>query len=122
MENVPLVRANKTLDFDNWTTQLRKGLLELCIVNVLAEGETYGYDLTRKITRIPGLVITEGTVYPLLSRLQKAGAVKSRLQESATGPARKYYSLSAEGVRIRERMNAHWDELGIGIDMLRKAR
>ncbi len=63
------------IDFGNWTTQVRKGLLELCIVNLLARGELYGYDLVKKLARVKGLVITEGTIYPLLSRLRKTGVV-----------------------------------------------
>ena len=59
--------------FDNWTVQVRKGLIELCILNALAEEERYGYDLVKMLVEIPGLGVTEGTIYPLLSRLRVAG-------------------------------------------------
>ncbi|MCL4694538.1 MAG: PadR family transcriptional regulator, partial [Candidatus Hydrogenedentes bacterium] len=62
-----MASGDDSVDIDNWTTQLRKGLLELCIVNLLAKGELYGYDLVKHLARIRGLVVTEGTIYPLLS-------------------------------------------------------
>ena len=105
-------------DLANWTTQMRKGLLELCIVNLLAQGELYGYDLVKRLSSVQGLVITEGTVYPLLARLKKAGLVESRLVESSTGPARKYYALSREGRRMRKAMNAYWGDLTEGVSGL----
>ena len=83
--------------FDNWTVQVRKGLLELCILNALAEQERYGYDLVKTLVTVPGLGVTEGTLYPLLSRLRVAGLVSTRLEESTQGPARKYYSLTKDG-------------------------
>ncbi len=68
--------------FDNWTVQVRKGVLELCILNALAEQERYGYDLVKTLVTVPGLGVTEGTLYPLLSRLRVAGLVRARLEES----------------------------------------
>ena len=83
--------------FDNWTVQVRKGVLELCVLNALAEQERYGYDLVKTLVTVPGLGVTEGTLYPLLSRLRVAGLVSARLKESTQGPARKYYSLTKDG-------------------------
>lgn len=102
----------------NWETQLRKGLLDLCILRVLARGEMYGYDLVKRLAGTPGLVVTEGTVYPLLSRLRRARLVETRLEESAGGPARKYYVLSKEGRRILKLMNLYWGELAQGVQGL----
>ena len=109
---------SKEFDFANWTTQLRKGFLELSILNLLAKGELYGYDLIKQLTKIQGLVVTEGTIYPLLSRLRKTGLLVTRLQESANGPARKYYRLTDDGNRSRERMKVYWNELGAGVKLL----
>ncbi len=106
------------IDFGNWTTQVRKGLLELCILNLLSRGELYGYDLVKRLADIEGLVITEGTIYPLLSRLHKAGILKTRLVESSSGPARKYYSLTIKGQRDKIRLNAYWKELSQGVSGL----
>lgn len=112
----------KGLDFTNWTTQVRKGLLELCILNLLARGELYGYDLVKQLAEIKGLVITEGTIYPLLSRLRKASLLKTRLEESSAGPVRKYYALTREGYQDRTRLNAYWNELSLGVSSLLNER
>tara|TARA_R110001592_G_scaffold76600_4_gene231113 strand:+ start:287 stop:664 length:378 start_codon:yes stop_codon:yes gene_type:complete len=106
------------LNLGNWTTQLRKGLLELCIVNLLSEGELYGYDLVKRVTAIRGVVVTEGTIYPLLSRLRKSGLVDTRIEESPNGPVRKYYRLTPAGGRAREMMNACWQDVEIGVNGL----
>lgn len=106
------------MDLGNWTTQLRKGLLELCIVNLLAQGELYGYDLVKRVTAIRGVVVTEGTIYPLLSRLRRAGLLETRSEESPNGPARKYYRLTPAGEQTRQLMNACWRDIEIGVDGL----
>ncbi|MCC6793734.1 MAG: PadR family transcriptional regulator [Candidatus Hydrogenedentes bacterium] len=105
-------------DLDNWVTQVRKGLLELCIVAVLAEGEMYAYDLVKRLANIKALVITEGTIYPLLSRLRSAGLITSRLEESSNGPARKYYVLTDEGRRTVHAMRTYWCGLANDIGSL----
>ena len=110
--------TDSLMDVDNWTTQLRKGVLDLCILNLLAQGEIYGYDLVKRLAGVPGLVVTEGTVYPLLSRLRKAGLVDTRLQESSAGPARRYYALTADGKRVRTLMNAYWSDLAASVSRL----
>ena len=89
--------------FENWTVQVRKGLLELCILNALEAGERYGYELVKALIGVPGLGITEGTIYPLLSRLRVQGLVTTRLVESPEGPAREYYALTEKGKKaVRE--------------------
>ncbi len=97
--------------FDNWTVQMRKGIVELCILRSLFRAERYGYDLVKSLVVLPGLHTTEGTVYPLLSRLRSGGLIQSRLVESSEGPARKYYSLTAHGRRQLERMNAYLETM-----------
>ena len=97
--------------FDNWTVQIRKGLLELCILNALLQREQYGYDLVKQLVAIPGLGITEGTLYPLLSRLKKQGLVTTKLIESSEGPARKYYALTTKGKKAATVMSRHLDIL-----------
>ncbi len=106
--------------FDNWTVQVRKGLLELCILNALAEEERYGYDLVKTLLEVHGLGVTEGKIYPLLSRLRVAGLISSRLEESSSGPARKYYSLTREGRRVMDVMNEYLIDLNRSITRLRK--
>jgi PadR family transcriptional regulator PadR len=111
---------NKLPDyFDNWTVQVRKGILELCILNALDAKERYGYDLVKTLVEMPGLGVTEGTVYPLLSRLRVQKLVSTRLEESPDGPVRKYYSLTQRGKEIVDLMNAHLDTLVKGSKKLR---
>ena len=83
--------------FDNWTVQVRKGVLELCLLSSLDEGEHYGYALVKRLCATPGLSVAEGSIYPLLFRMKSAGLVDSRLEESSSGPARKYYQLTEAG-------------------------
>jgi len=115
-----MTASRDKLNLTNWSTQLRKGLLELSIINLLARGELYGYDLVKRLAEVEGLVVTEGTIYPLLSRLRTGGLVKARLEESSAGPVRKYYALTAEGRQVRKTMNAHWASLSSGISALIK--
>ena len=106
--------------YENWTTQLRKGLLELAILNVLGAGPLYGYEIVRRLGDVDSLVITEGTVYPILSRLRNEEHVESYIEESSSGPPRKYYRLTAKGRGGLRRMNEHWQRLHDGIGQLRK--
>ena len=109
---------NDSLNMSNWSTQLRKGLLELCIVNIVGQGDIYGYDLVKRLASVQGLVVSEGTVYPLLSRLRTGGILKTYLQEYESGPARKYYSLTPEGKKFLGLMNRHWAHLIEGVSGL----
>ncbi|MDB6109071.1 MAG: PadR family transcriptional regulator [Pedosphaera sp.] len=106
--------------FDNWTVQVRKGLLELCILNALAEKERYGYELVKTLVEIQGMGVTEGTLYPLLSRLRVQGLISSRLEESSEGPARKYYALTKEGMKTMAIMNDYLEALNDGARKLRR--
>jgi len=106
------------MDLENWIIQLRKGILEYCILNTLKNKEYYGYNLVKKLVSIPGLDAKEGTIYPLLSRLKNQELVKTRLEESSEGPARKYYSLTEEGQRITELMNSYFNDLMKGINKI----
>ncbi len=97
--------------FENWVVQVRKGILELWILNLLKGNECYGYDLVKQLTARTGGGVTEGTLYPLLSRLHVQGLVDTRLKESQNGPARKYYTLTREGKKVAELMNKHLELL-----------
>src|SRR5688572_1690749 len=85
----------------------------------MADGERYGYDLVKSLVALPGLGVTEGTLYPLLSRLRVQGLVETRLVESSEGPARKYYRLTAPGRGTLGMMNRYFDELMAGLSALR---
>lgn len=82
---------------DSWASQLRKGVLELAVLALLDSEPKYGSQLVEELAAVPSLVITVGTVYPLLARLAKAGALTTSWQESRLGPPRKYYSLTPAG-------------------------
>ncbi len=111
MQGIFMSPARSSDPFDNWTVQVRKGLLEFWVLRRLARGECYGYDLVKELTQMGSLSMSEGTVYPLLSRLRVQGWVETHLVESNEGPARKYYRLSAEGQQQLTSMNCYWDEL-----------
>lgn len=105
--------------FENWSTQIRKGMLELCVLNAINNKSLYGYDIVRKLRNIEGLMISEGTIYPILSRLKREGFVQTTLKESTEGPARKYYELTKGGQEILEQMNAYWEDIKTGTDILK---
>lgn len=104
--------------YDNWTKQVRKGIIEYCILATLENDELYGYALVKTITSLPGLQVAEGTIYPLLSRLKKQNLLSSRLQESHEGPARKYYLLTTDGEKQLALMHRYFDGMLKGIDQI----
>ena len=106
--------------FENWIIQVRKGILEVCILNALEAGERYGYDLVKELADTEGLGVTEGTLYPLLSRLRVQGLLAARLEESSSGPARKYYSLTRRGRRTAGLMNGYLEALFRSAQALRQ--
>ena len=106
--------------FDNWTNQLRKGVLELCILNDIRNRRMYGYEIVRKLRKIEGLIISEGTIYPILSRLKRQGLVKTYIRESPEGPPRKYYELTPQGEEMACQMNAYWQAIRNETDSIEK--
>ena len=82
---------------DALLAQMRRGTLQYCVLSLLADEERYGFDLVRGLSEVDGMVTSEGTIYPLLSRLRRDGLVESTWQESPSGPPRRYYRLTAAG-------------------------
>jgi PadR family transcriptional regulator PadR len=107
---------------DNWQIQVRKGLLELCVLNALREGRQYGYDIVKQLRALDGLVIGEGTIYPILSRFRKQGLVETTIEESPDGPPRKYYRLTPAGRRAVAQMNEAWDKIDQGVRALQREK
>lgn len=103
---------------ENWITQLRKGVLELCVLNALRERSKYGYDIVRSLRPVEGLVVREGTVYAILSRLKREKVLKTTIEDSSEGPPRKYYALTSAGRARLEEMNAYWKSLSGSIATL----
>lgn len=87
-------------------TQLKKGVLELCVLAMLQTKDCYGYELVNEISQ--RIAISEGTIYPLLRRLRNDNFVETYLQESTGGPPRKYYTLTAEGQEEIKTLSAEW--------------
>ncbi|HEY1189794.1 MAG TPA: PadR family transcriptional regulator [Gemmata sp.] len=105
----------------NWTTQMRKGLLELCVLATLKGSRMYGYDIVKQLSAVKGLVMGEGTIYPILSRFKKEGLVDTTLAESPEGPARKYYRLTVRGQELLAKMLVAWAEVRNGIETVTAA-
>ena len=103
---------------DSRLSQFRKGALELGILALLDRGELYGVEIVDLLAGYPGLEATAGTVYPLLSRLKKAGVVDTSWRESPVGPPRKYYRLSATGRAELMEMTRSWRGLSATLDGL----
>jgi PadR family transcriptional regulator PadR len=98
-------------DKDKRVTQLRKGILELAVMGVLYHRRHYGYSLIRVLTESASISLKEGTVYPILARLDRDGLVRSEWVESDQGPPRKYYALTAEGRRLFTELSREFDLL-----------
>lgn len=103
-----------------WITQLRKGLLEYCVLSVLRHQEGYGYEVVMRLKAIEELAVTESTIYPILSRLKSDGYLKLRMEPSPSGPPRRYLSLTGLGKQRVVAMDAYWDSLNASIVTLRK--
>ena len=107
---------------EGWITQLRKGLIEYCVLLVLRRGESYGYEIVQALKRVEDLTVSESTVYPILGRLREEGFLKSRDVPSAAGPPRRYFALTPRGkVRLAE-MNAYWPMLTQALDDLKSEK
>ena len=104
--------------FENWTVQMRKGVLDLCILKALSAAEWYGYALVKALVAVPGVGVAEGSIYPLLARLRRQGLVTTRLEESREGPARKYYAATAEGRALAREMELYFAEMQRGFEGL----
>ena len=89
---------------------MKKGVLELCIMSIIAEEEVYPSDIIDRLKEAE-LIIVEGTLYPLLSRLKNAGLLSYNWRESSSGPPRKYFSLTSEGKEFLNELNHNWQQL-----------
>jgi len=104
---------------ENAKAQMRKGVLEYCILCVLADGDAYASDIIKRLKDVQ-MIIIEGTLYPLLSRQKNAGLLSYRWEESTQGPPRKYYSITEKGHQFLTDYEVSWEELVNSVDKLRK--
>ena len=96
---------------------MRKGILEYCILHIIARGEVYASDMLGELTAAK-MIVVEGTLYPLLTRLKNAGLVEYKWVESKSGPPRKYYKLTEIGTNFLSGLTDTWDELIHSTEMI----
>jgi len=98
------------MNLENTQIQMRKGILEFCILHVISRGEVYASDMLEELTFVK-IIVVEGTLYPLLTRLRKAGLLEYKWVESTSGPPRKYYKLTSEGINFLSKLSETWKGL-----------
>ncbi len=104
------------MNIENTKAQMRKGVLEYCILSILAKQEAYPSDIISALKE-GKLIIVEGTLYPLLTRLKNAGLLQYRWEESSSGPPRKYYSLTETGSLFLKELDKTWNELSKAVTL-----
>lgn len=102
---------------NNIKSQMRKGLLEYCILSIIHKNEAYASDILDMLKRA-NLVVVEGTVYPLLTRMKNEGLLSYRWQESTGGPPRKYYALTQQGHDLLAQLDNEWQAICQSINQI----
>ncbi len=110
LEKVPHKKKKEIMNVENTKAQMRKGVLEYCILSVLNGKDKYASEILDTLKDAKMLVV-EGTIYPLLTRLKNAGLLNYRWEESTSGPPRKYYTLTETGKLFLRELDSTWDEL-----------
>ena len=106
------------MNIENAKSQMRKGMLEYCVLLLLKHRPSYASDIIQQL-KAAELLVVEGTLYPLLTRLKNDGLLSYEWQESTQGPPRKYYALSPEGEKFLEGLEGAWSELSNTVDYLK---
>lgn len=104
---------------DNIRSQMRKGVLEYCILSILAKREAYASSIIEEL-KAANMIVVEGTLYPLLIREKNQGLLSYRWEESPQGPPRKYYMITEKGRALLQEMDNAWNEIVTTIDTLKK--
>ena len=105
------------MNLENTQVQIRKGILEYCILNIISRGEVYASDMLDELTSAR-MIVVEGTLYPLLTRLKNAGLLEYKWVESKSGPPRKYYKLTGEGINFLHGLSETWSEVVRSTEMI----
>ena len=105
------------MKIENTKAQMRKGVLEFCILSILVDGDAYTSEILGHLKNAK-LLVVEGTVYPLLTRLKNAGLLNYRWEESTSGPPRKYYGLTETGKLFLKELNTTWSDLVEAVDLV----
>jgi PadR family transcriptional regulator PadR len=119
-EQRPIIQKNlksEDMNIENTQSQMRKGILEFCILSIIRRGEAYPSDIVDEM-KAANLHILEGTLYPLLTRLKNADMLTYRWVESNSGPPRKYFSLTPKGETFYQELEATWQELANAVNKL----
>ncbi|MEY3350160.1 MAG: hypothetical protein RIQ50_271 [Bacteroidota bacterium] len=103
------------MNIENTQSQMRKGVLEFCILSIIQRGEAYPSDIIEEMKK-SGLHLLEGTLYPLLTRLKNADLLAYRWVESSGGPPRKYFSLTEKGLQFYKELESTWREMSEGVE------
>ncbi|TAE13375.1 MAG: PadR family transcriptional regulator [Bacteroidetes bacterium] len=98
------------MNIENTQVQMRKGILEFCIMHIISNGQAYSSDILKELKEAK-IIVVEGTLYPLLTRLKNAGLLDYVWKESAVGPPQKHYKLTTQGETFLEQLNETWIEL-----------
>tara|TARA_R110002012_G_scaffold298004_1_gene496231 strand:+ start:179 stop:520 length:342 start_codon:yes stop_codon:yes gene_type:complete len=105
------------MKIENTKAQMRKGVLEYCILSILKEEDAYVAEF-RESLKDAKLLVVEGTIYPLLTRLKNAGLLNYRWEESTSGPPRKYYGLTETGKIFLKELSSTWDDLKNAVNLV----
>lgn len=108
------------MNIENTQAQMRKGILEYCILLIIAGEDSYVQDIINKL-KDSKILVVEGTIYPLLTRLKNTGLLAYRWEESTQGPPRKYYSITEQGRTFLQALENSWSELNTAIANLKNA-
>lgn len=104
------------MKLENTKVQMRKGILEYCILSIISRGEVYASDILETL-KSARLIVVEGTLYPLLTRLKNSGLLSYEWKESTSGPPRKYYVLTDEGRAFLEELDQTWSDLAYAVSI-----
>ena len=109
------------MKIENTQSQMRKGILEYCILSILKHEEAYPSDIIEKLKKAK-LIVVEGTLYPLLTRLKNAELLQYRWEESSSGPPRKYYSITEKGNTFLLELDITWKDLAKAVRLTTKTK
>ncbi len=111
----------ENIDLTNIKAQMRKGMLEYCILAILSRGDSYASSIIAELKRSE-MIVVEGTLYPLLTRQKNQGLLSYRWEESPQGPPRKYYTLTEKGFRYLEQFDLAWQSISTQISNIRTGK
>ena len=113
------LQKNQEMNIENTQAQMRKGILEYCILLIIAQQDAYVPDIISKL-KASKMIVVEGTIYPLLTRLKNTGLLSYRWEESQQGPPRKYYSITEQGRDFLKELENSWNELTSAVNSIKE--